>query len=117
MQPKIAELGSISSGTMRTGDLIQAFTETLENLWPDKAAELHADAEYKAIYEYLDTEKYSEGIGDGWLQDCDCGIAESAVFLSEDLVNSLQECAPEGAYFGTLEGDGAHYGFWEDFEL
>jgi len=30
----------------------------------------------------------------------------------EEVREKLEESAPEGTYFGTLEGDGTDFGFW-----
>lgn len=94
-----AELGSVSSGTLRTMDLLSCFAGELEyhldNQGPDYAApelrELVKDA--YAAYDADD--------------DNDCVDA-----LVDELQDALEEFAPEGAYFGTAEGDGADFGFW-----
>ena len=38
---------------------------------------------------------------------------EQTSFLIEELFNIFTAIAPEGCYFGSTEGDGACFGFWE----
>lgn len=95
-----AEVGSISSGTLRPDDLARAFTDELERLAPAKAAELRA--EYAEAYKFLDGQRPLV------LTVACCDLAE----LADVLQDALEELAPEGCYFGTLEGDGADFGFW-----
>jgi len=90
----VAELGSISTATMRVEDLLPVFADMLS---------------------YLDTlSEYT------WLIDeCEQIIAradwdaeETFYVLNESLWDALDSFAPEGAYFGAHPGDGADYGYW-----
>lgn len=48
----------------------------------------------------------------GWFP---LGKGEEAVYLlNEDVFYFLQELAPEGYFFGSLPGDGSHFGWWPD---
>lgn len=87
-KPKVAEPGSISSGTMLSADLIDAFM-----------SELHR----------VDLERYAETnqVYQEYLHD----------FLYEELWPIMEELAPEGHYFGSHPGDGADYGYWELEEI
>jgi hypothetical protein len=89
-----AYAGSVSSGTMRTEDLIDAFVPVLEALDAKHGVHAALIAEVLAIEDF-DSEVEDE---DG---------------LLEALFDALNECAPEGYYFGSHEGDGADYGFWQ----
>jgi hypothetical protein len=84
MPPRIAEIGSVSWGTLRDDDLIAAFTAELYRLDPELA---------DAIVEEhrLDSE---------------------TCWLLEHLFDALDQFAPEGCYFGAHMGDGADFGFW-----
>ena len=43
--------------------------------------------------------------------DPDDNALQTSIF--EEICDHLDEIAPEGAHFGTQEGDGACYGFWK----
>ena len=103
------ELGSISTGTLRDEDLLPAFVAELERVGePGKHVELILRAA-KVI-------KRGFAVGFDWSRVND---ADNASFgLADDLTDALNEYAPPHTYFGTLEGDGADFGFWptgEDF--
>lgn len=92
-----AAIGTISEGTLRTEDLLTAFASELARLdTTGEWASLIADA--RADVESMDNPEYDP--------DCDLG----------DLIDALGTYAPPYCYFGTLEGDGAHFGFWPDME-
>ena len=85
---KTAEIGSVSSGTMREADLIPVFLRELALYNSDAARslnQLHVDLEL-----------------------CEEDLSR----LLEELFDRLDECAPDGCYFGSHPGDGADYGFW-----
>lgn len=86
-----AEIGSISTATMRQADLIPRFAEELEKL-DEEGIYSELSAEAKSLKTYED---------------------EIASAVLEDLFEALQDFAPEGSYFGAHVGDGADYGFWE----
>ena len=77
------QLGSISTGTLRTDDLLEATATTLNNLGSTVTTDIHT-------WEYDDEMLLS-------------------IYMDE-----LQELCPPFIYFGTLEGDGADFGFWPD---
>lgn len=80
---------SISHGTMRDEDIIAAIS--LQD-WPE------------GLNLLLD-----KLIGDYNLADEDA----RSFILNEDIWDLLNEWAPEGCYFGSSQGDGADFGFWE----
>jgi hypothetical protein len=91
----IGEIGTISHGTLRTEDLLQAFADELKLL--DMANE----------YESL-LRKCNRIIKKG---DYD---SEEAVYLvNESLPDALNSFAPDDCYFGSHPGDGSDFGFWE----
>ena len=91
-----ATLGSISSGTLRTEDLLPAFLDTLAALIEDAAD--HKTLRTEAAT-WLDTEEDK--------RDADAGTN-----IVDELLSLLDEYAPAYAYFGAHEGDGADFGFW-----
>lgn len=102
-----ASLGSISHGTMRPVDLLEAFSSELRTLDTEC---LHA-ALLAEVSEVLDMLEGEDEQAEQAEQD-----ASELVCSLED---ALQEYAPPYAYFGSHPGDGADYGFWlsEDFQL
>lgn len=97
-QQRVA-LGSVSSGTLRSQDLIPAFAAELRRLRGalprDLANEVRA----------FNAGKYDTDHG------CD-------VDLVNDLIDYLNGYAPDYCYFGAHPGDGADFGFWlsEDWQ-
>ena len=91
-----AELGSVSSGTMRADDLIPCFLDELKLLSDSD----DVDTLITGIEERMEGEDYFESEDAGW--------DLSALF------DALDGYAPEGAYFGAHPDDGADYGFWMD---
>jgi len=97
-----ATLGSISSCTLRTEDLLPACLDTLNALIEDAAEheELRNDAvawcnQYGANPAMIPGQ-----------------AAEAGAEIVNELIEALNEYAPAYAYFGALEGDGADFGFW-----
>ena len=84
------QLGSISTGTLRTEDLLAAFHSTIA-----------ASGTPPALAE------------DGYI---DGGEPYSAGELLEVYTEQLESLCPPFVYFGTHEGDGADFGFWPDIE-
>ena len=85
-------IGTISEGTLRTEDLLQAFADELEAINPSDSTLGEARA-------FMDD-----------------GITDERPEMVNDLQDALNEYAPPFCYFGTLEGDGADFGFWPDHE-
>lgn len=105
--------GVVIEGTGRTDDLLDAFSEKLYELDPSRTLELRQ--QYVEVYDWLKMERklHPEGRLDSF-GDAPPSIDEKASYLvHEVLYDALNERAPEGFYFGTLEGDGSCYGFWK----
>ena len=99
-----ASVGSISHGTHRASDLIDAYAYELGRF------------------------KHNEGDGRLTVQetvllaDCDAWLEANAELegetydqaeeLLEDLCEALESRAPAYCYFGSHEGDGSDFGFW-----
>ena len=96
------QLGSISTGTLRTEDLLPAFADTLED----------RGSTYESAPDMWDSiRKYRTLIDEDMLDtidtDSQCLLAE---LINETLFDALQEYCPPFVYFGTLEGDGSDFG-------
>jgi hypothetical protein len=91
-------IGSISSGTMRSEDLIPSFMSALESVDKAKAQALRDDN--ADIFAWLD----------GDHEDDEPEFTSE--FINETLWNALNEFCPPYCYFGSNPGDGADYGVW-----
>ena len=92
------QLGSISHGTLRLKDLIPVFIDTIHRLTTPDMPTVSID-----------------WIGaDARLFDDDFFTSDDADQTMVELVEVLNELCPPFVYFGTLEGDGADFGFWPD---
>ena len=89
------QLGSISTGTLRTLDLLEAFASEAEARCGDMATKAVSTARI-----YLDP--------DAIVDD------EQAQETLDELRFLLEDSCPPFVYFGTHPGDGADFGFWPD---
>ena len=98
------QLGTVIEGTLRNEDLLNAFTGEIEYLMAgssdESIAKLYNDAK-EIMYQY-ETET-----------DVDESIASEIV---NELIDAINEYRLPYTYFGTLEGDGADFGWWVDFD-
>lgn len=108
--------GTVSHGTMRYVDLIPTFADYLEEAQPEHAwiEEFRSPREGRQSDAAV-LEACQEVGGDhhaaeiiGW---------EDLGHLLTEVMEYLNDIAPEGYYFGAHEGDGSDYGFWEIPEL
>ena len=90
-----ARIGSISSGTLRSEDLLSAFSWELER---SKLTRSQRKTVNEANH-WLDTDE-------------DERDEYTGSELVNELMDILNEYAPEGIYFGAHEGDGSAFGFW-----
>lgn len=97
---KKAPEGLVIEGTMRPQDLIPEFLAVLDDLDSEQHDKILRDFP-KAL-----TTSYMGGSWDEWCE------SEDAEYMLETLFDMLEEYAPEGCYFGAIEGDGCCYGFW-----
>ena len=92
------QLGSISTGTLRPEDLLEAFHSTIEPLQTQQA-----EAEGTPIV--LADDGYMDG---------------NEPYSDEELLTiyteQLESFCPPFVYFGTHPGDGADFGFWPDMD-
>lgn len=95
-QKPVAQIGSLSSGTMRSEDLIPCFLDEL----------LRLDPENKEAKELEATIEDHDGI------DAYCENHDDTCETVDWLFDELNNFAPSYCYFGANEGDGSDYGFW-----
>lgn len=88
--------GTLIHGTLRDEDLIPAFMGLLKDLDEDRAREVAESWGYETT-------------------PADIGYAARGE-LTAELMDALNEVAPEGYYFGSIEGDGSDFGFWRTEE-
>jgi hypothetical protein len=91
------QLGSISTGTLRTEDLLSAFVSALESLSPMGTNHPYMGDAYQILEQGTDDE------------------SETTELLS-DIEHELNNLCPPFVYFGAHPGDGADYGFWPDMD-
>lgn len=100
--------GTVSAGTRNGQELLATFYGVLLDLAPETIDHDITERErraYNALSGGYDKDsEYSAA-------DVGREIDEAALFLHW-LVERLNKLAPEGYYFGTLEGAGDEYGFW-----
>ena len=108
------QLGSISTGTLRQQDLLSAFAQTLSSL---ESTKFYAEVGPDSLELYHGSELVRQA--PAMLDALDNTTAVSNPYVAEYLdwlTDALQELCPPFVYFGTLEGDGADFGFWADFD-
>ena len=96
------QLGTISTGTLRTQDLLPTFVNTLLGIDNANDGQTHG---YQFTYQ------------NAWDSDYDADSYWNSSYPTEDLEivsNLLVDLCPPFVYFGTLEGDGSDFGFWVD---
>ena len=101
-RPRTLELGSYSSGTMRSGDLIPAFLSAAEGLRLSRADRQTINRIRKASEATDEDSAY-------WEEDADEDLSE--------LFDLLDRYCPDYCSFGAHPGDGADYGVWVCEEL
>ena len=111
------ETGTISAGTMQPRDLIPAFMDALIDNGADKVA-MRLITEYQYAYDWASDYHTGDELGglrvdDETLDRIQAEHPDAASELVIDLFDALDAIAPDGMYFGSLEGNGCDYGFWE----
>jgi hypothetical protein len=100
-------IGTISHGTLRTPDLLEAFGWELQHISAAPghqalAKEARKRSHYFTWNDLPDGEAVEE-------TDADSELVNA-------LIDALGELAPPYCYFGTHEGDGSDFGYWPDME-
>jgi len=99
---KTAEMGSVSSATMRAEDLIPAFLDVLEACGHPQYISILGEA--------LKLQTIIDAYGFHYV---DTDMETASWILNEDIWDAMQDLAPGGCYFGAHPGNGADYGFWQ----
>jgi hypothetical protein len=97
----------ISTDTLRPEDLIPKFLGALEML----PAAAEAVSDLRAMY--ADLLAWFENSDRSYFDHIPEEHKDDAYWLMEALDDHLNEFAPAGTYFGSSDGDGACFGFWE----
>ena len=101
--------GTLIHGTLRPEDLIPAMHRLLTELDRRSAEHLTSgdDPDDTRVWESLTVD------GTGSIPD---DLAEHAGEMVEWLADHLDACAPWGYRFGSIEGDPADFGYWDDVQ-
>lgn len=97
------EIGTIIHGTLRDCDLVPAFMSVLREEAPEKAERIIAEFGQSFVDRVCDPHGLDYSL---------TGEIEDAYWLTEMLWNAMEDIAPEGTYFGAIEGDASDFGFW-----
>lgn len=105
-----ASIGSISHGTLRTEDLLEAFSSELD--W-----QFRRNGNFFSLPENREAgRKINDLLGECQDQYDEDGETLKDESLADELVESLSDAlnqfAPPYCYFGAHEGDGSDFGFW-----
>lgn len=99
---KSFKVGTIISGTLRPQDLVPTFLTVLDTVAPAVSAQLAV-----LPFGYIPNTALEDD-GDDWWDSIEC-----ASKLNE-LIEVLQDHAPDGTIFGAHPGDAADFGFWPE---
>lgn len=101
---KTAEIGSVSTGTLRTEDLVEAYAEALEKLLKKQTTRFKR-APYRAALR--SAAAWERKLFNPPVLHDDLGVQ-----IAELLGDLLQDFAPSLCYFGAHEGNASDFGFW-----
>jgi hypothetical protein len=96
-----ATIGTISHGTLRTVDLVDAFVGELAELARGPSITADEALLIREAHQWLEVEE-------------DNRDEEEGAEIVNALIDALNDHAPIYCYFGAHEGDGADFGFWPD---
>ena len=99
--PRPAHVGSISTGTLRTSDLLICFANELDWMRGNDDATKQVD-NLPTVNEGDETEIDEN--------------SDAATELLQAFFEQLDYLAPPYCYFGAIEGDGSDFGFWPSME-
>ena len=103
------ETGTIICGTLRNADVAPALVDYLVNMGKNGIVPIGKWKQLDKVAKqaHADIDKIDEL--DGWETD-------ECYEIVADLFDAINQLLPEGYYCGSLEGDGADFGVWEEIE-
>lgn len=105
---RYAEIGSVSSGTMRSEDLLGTFADELE-YHMERQPKRHPRAEHRKLIN--EARRTLRHMTEGTVKQAEAAEEIASEIVSE-LMDALSEYAAPYMHFGAHDGDGADYGFW-----
>lgn len=102
-------LGSVIHGTNRSEDLLGAFLFALEDIKSPAAARYNAEL-IELGFGHSMCGVCGMGNREEWPEGFDEHIAQEII---SEMMDTLNDHAPDGYYFGAHPGDGSDFGFWE----
>lgn len=113
---KHAKPGTVSHGTLRECDLLEAFTNELDRLRDNNVYASDGDERVLVslngrVDDLLGMLERKHAIRGSW-QDVAAQSRGDAHEWIDQLIGLLNEYAPPGHYFGAHVGDGSDFGFW-----
>jgi len=103
------ETGTIICGTMLNEEIAPALLDYLVNMGKNGILPVSQWAELDTLAKQAHANMDELVELDGWETD-------ECYEIVEDLFDSINGLLPEGYYCGSLEGDGADFGVWEEIE-
>lgn len=101
-------IGTLIHGTLREADLLTAFADELEHQLHGRDAPGNCGQDNQHYVDQVDEARECLD-DDGEVTE---DKQEAAAELVNDLMDSLNDFAPEYTHFGAHEGDGADFGCW-----
>jgi hypothetical protein len=105
---RYAEIGSVSSGTMRSQDLLDSFASELDYQLGRQSSR-YPRKEHRALIR--EARRCLRHMENGTAKQAEQAEDEASDIVNE-LMDALDEFAPPYMHFGAHDGDGADYGFW-----
>lgn len=112
---QVQQFGTISSGTLRSNDIVPRFLQFLESNAKDEfdkitsenpdLANAYKDREEKHIYGNIMLVE--------WNEENPFWASEECFDVTCDLIDLIDRLCPQGYYFGQSEGNGSDFGFFE----
>lgn len=106
--------GTVSHGTLQPVDLAKAFYPIAHEFDPEAVEAYLRDEDHKALWRWWtslmpDVPESEKARMERWYDEGGQVDVSDFVAYLEDKLNYF---APEGYYFGAIEGDGSDFGFW-----
>jgi hypothetical protein len=102
-------LGTLIHATLRSENLLPAFLHALEDYKHPKAGAFNSEL-IELGFGYSMCGACGMGNREEWPEGFDDDTAQEII---NDMMDALNDIAPDGYYFGAHPGDGSDFGFWE----